>query len=56
MLKKVDAMMRLEEPKARKQLRGFIGMIKYYRDMWQHRSHVLAPFTSLLLVNVPWKI
>ncbi len=55
MPKKVDAMMRLEEPKTRKQLRGFIGMINYCRDMWKHRSHVLAPLTSLTSVNVPWK-
>ena len=55
MPKKVDAMMHLEEPKTRKQLRGFIGMVNYYRDMWQHRSHVLAPLTSLTSKNIPWK-
>jgi hypothetical protein len=55
MPKKVDAMMRLEEPKTRKQLRGFIGMINYHRDVWKHRLHVLAPLTSLTSVNVPWK-
>jgi hypothetical protein len=55
MPKKVDAMMRLEEPKTRKQLRGFIGTINCYRDMWKHRSHVIAPLTSLTSVNVPWK-
>jgi transposase InsO family protein len=55
MPKKVDAMMRLEEPKNRKQLRGFIGMVNYYRDMWKHRSHVLAPLTSLTSINIPWK-
>jgi hypothetical protein len=49
--KKVDAMMRLEEPKTRKQLRGFIGMINCHRDTWKHRSHVLAPLTSLTSVN-----
>jgi hypothetical protein len=42
-------------PKTRKQLRGFIGMINYYRDMWKHRSHVLAPLTSLTCTNIPWK-
>jgi hypothetical protein len=33
MLKKVDAMMQLQEPKTRKQLRGFVAVINYYRDM-----------------------
>jgi hypothetical protein len=55
MPKKVDAMMRLEEPKTRKQLRGFVGMVNYYRDMWKHRSHVLAPLASLTSTSIPWK-
>jgi hypothetical protein len=55
MLKKVDVMMRLEEPKTRKQLRGFIGMINYHRDMWKHCLHALAPLTSLTSAYIPWK-
>jgi hypothetical protein len=55
MPKKVDAMMRLEEPKTRKQPRGFIGMINCCRDTWKHRSHALAPLTSLTSVNIPWQ-
>ena len=47
MPKKSDAMMRLEEPKTRKQLRRFIGMINCHRDVWKHRSHALAPLASL---------
>jgi hypothetical protein len=53
MPKKVDAMMHLEEPKIRKQLRGFIGMINYCRDMWRHRSHALAPLAHLTSTNIP---
>jgi hypothetical protein len=48
-------MMHLEEPKTRKQLRGFIGMTNYHHDMWRHRSHVLAPLARLTSTNVPWK-
>jgi hypothetical protein len=55
MPKKADAMMHLEEPKIRKQLRGFIGMINYCHDMWRHHSHVLAPLTRSTSTNVPWK-
>jgi hypothetical protein len=55
MPKKVDAMMRLEEPKTRKQLRGFFGMVNCCRDMWKHCSHTLAPLTSLTSVNIPRK-
>jgi hypothetical protein len=47
--------MHLEEPKTRKQLRGFIGMINYYREMWRHCLHILAPLISLTSVHVPWK-
>jgi hypothetical protein len=51
MPKKVDSMMHPEEPKTRKQLRGFIGMINHCRDMWRHRSHVLAPLTPSKSTN-----
>ena len=45
--KKVEAIQALAVPKTRKQLRQFIGMINFYHDMWQKRSELLAPLTSL---------
>ena len=55
--KKVEAIQALVVPKNRKQLRQFIGMIQFYRDMWQKRSELLAPLTALTSKNVKydWK-
>ena len=44
--KKVESIQALEVPKTCKQLRQFIGMINFYRNMWQKRSELLAPLTS----------
>jgi hypothetical protein len=54
--KKVEAILKLSPPKTKLQLRHFLGMINYYRDMWQKRSHMLAPLTGLVrpLVKYKW--
>ncbi len=36
----------MDAPSNLKQLRGFIVMVNYYRDMWPHRAHTLAPLTE----------
>ena len=57
MPKKVQAIQALIVPKTCKQLCQFIGMINFYRDMWQKRSKLLAQLTALTSKNVNyyWK-
>ena len=45
--KKIKKMLALNPPKNKTELRGFVGMVNYYRDMWQGRSSVLAPLTQM---------
>ena len=53
--KKVEAIMGMQPPKNKRELRRFMGMVNYYRFMWKHRSHVLAPLANLCGKNTPFK-
>ena len=53
--KKVEAILNLLPPKNNRQLRRFIGLVNYYRDLWPRRSEILAPLTSLTSVKKKWK-
>ena len=44
--KKVDAILKMDRPRKVKDLRMFIGMVNYYKDMWPSRAHILAPLTE----------
>ena len=46
--KKVQSILALNPPKNVKELRRFLGMVQYYRDLWAKRSELLAPLTSLV--------
>jgi hypothetical protein len=46
--KKVQAILALNPPKSVKELRRFLGMVQYYRDMWAKHSEMLAPLTDLV--------
>jgi hypothetical protein len=46
--KKVQSILALTPPTSVKELRRFLGMVQYYRDLWAKRSELLAPLTSLV--------
>jgi len=45
--KKVQAILALNPPNNIKELRHFLGVVQYYRDMWAKRSEMLAPLSDL---------
>jgi hypothetical protein len=46
--KKVPAILMLNLPNNVKELRHFLGMVQYYRDMWARCSEMMAPLTDLM--------
>jgi len=46
--KKVQAILALNLPYNVKELRHFLGMVQYYRDMWAKHSEMLAPLSDLV--------
>ncbi len=44
----MQAILALNLPKNVKEIRHFLGMLQYYRDMWARRSEMLAPLTDLV--------
>ena len=54
-MKKVEAIRNLAPPKTKKQLRSFIGMVNYYRDLWPKRPELLAPLSSLTSKKVKFE-
>ena len=53
--KKVEAIHNMATLKYRKQLRSFLGLVNYYRDIVIRRSDTAAPLTRLTSTKIPWK-
>ena len=45
---KVLPILKFSPPKNRRQLRGFLGLINYYKKLIHRCSHILTPLTKLL--------
>ena len=45
--KKIEVILTIAQHKTEQEVRSFLGMVQYYRDLWQKRSHVLASLTEL---------
>jgi hypothetical protein len=45
---KVQAILAIKPPTGVRQLRHFLGMVQYYRDLWARQSDMLAPPTSFI--------
>ena len=52
--KKVETILALKPPTNVKTLRGFLGIVQYYRDIWEKRSDMLAPLMSRTGRNFPF--
>ena len=51
---KVEAIKNIVVHTTKKQLRNFIGLINHYRDIWQHRSKLLTPLSSMTSKQTKW--
>ena len=45
----------MNPPISRKEVRKFIGLVNYYRDMWARWSHTLAPLTNITSNKVKFR-
>ena len=46
-LKKILPILRFSKPNTVKQLRGFLGLVNYYKKLVHRRSHILEPLTRI---------
>ena len=46
--KKIEAILAIDPPTNVRSLRAFLGIVQYYRDLWEKRSEMLAPLSDLV--------
>ena len=42
----MDAILQMEPPKNTKQMRSFLGVVNYYRDLWPCRAQIIKPLSD----------
>lgn len=56
MKKKVDTILKMNQPRNRTQVRSFIGAVNYYHSLWPRCAHFMKPLSELTSskVNFQW--
>ena len=52
---KFGAILNIIIPTTKRQVQAFIGLINFYRYMWDRRSNLIQPLTALTLAKVEFK-
>lgn len=47
MQKDIDTMLKMGRPTNNSKVQSFIGAVTFYKSMWPHQSHILAPLHEL---------
>ena len=52
---KIEAVLHMKTPANTRDVRKFVGLVNYYRDMFARRAHLLAPLTKLTSTKTKFK-
>ena len=44
---KIHAITNIARPTSTKNIRSFVGLVNYYKNMWPKRAHLLSPLTDV---------
>ena len=53
--KNLDAIVKMTPPKKKQQVRSFLGLVKYYREMWSRQSRLLHLLNTHMSDKVMFK-